>query len=88
MTHGHKYGVKRGIEVAAEAAIRKGADLLLYGHTHVPMEKYIPQGETVGDVILPKPLRIFNPGSLGDSEGSFGVIEIRGGSILMSHGRI
>lgn len=91
ITHGHKYGVKRGIEVAAEAAVSKGADLLLYGHTHTPMEKYIPEGETVGNVILPKPLRIFNPGSLGekgDGEATFGVVEIRGSSILMSHGRI
>ncbi|MBO5883457.1 MAG: metallophosphoesterase family protein [Clostridia bacterium] len=91
ITHGHKYGVKRGIEAAAEAAILKGADLLLYGHTHTPTEKYIPEGETVGNVILSKPLRIFNPGSLGemrDGEATFGVIEIRGNSILMSHGRI
>ena len=88
ITHGHRYGVKRGIETAAESAARKGADLLLYGHTHTPLEKYIPAGEKIGEMILQKPLRIFNPGSLGDGEGSFGIIEIRGNSILMSHGRI
>ena len=88
MTHGHRYGVKRGIEAAAEAAASRGADLLLYGHTHTPEEKYLPEGTAVGDTVLTKPLRIFNPGSLGEGEGSFGIIEMRGGSVLMSFGKI
>ena len=33
--HGHSYGVKSGIESAATEAKNNGADILLYGHTHV-----------------------------------------------------
>lgn len=32
--HGHKYGVKRSLETLKAAARKKGADILLYGHTH------------------------------------------------------
>lgn len=32
--HGHKYGVKSGLEALAKEAKRRGADVALYGHTH------------------------------------------------------
>ena len=32
--HGHRYGVKRDLEVIAEAAKARGYDIVLYGHTH------------------------------------------------------
>ena len=33
--HGHKYGVKGGLERLARAARKKGCEIALYGHTHV-----------------------------------------------------
>ncbi len=91
MMHGHEHGVKSGIERAAAYAAQRGADVLLFGHTHEPMEKYFPVGTRLGEVTLEKPLYVFNPGSLGlPREGcaTFGVIEIRRGQLLLSHGRV
>lgn len=88
LMHGHTRGVKYGLTNAIYAAREREADILLFGHTHECLEKYIPEGE---EYSLEKPLRIFNPGSLGasgDGYGYFGLIEIRKNGILMSHGRI
>ena len=35
LCHGHKYGVKSGIERLALAAKEKGCSVALYGHTHI-----------------------------------------------------
>ena len=91
MMHGHTHGVKHGVERAAAYAASKGADLLLYGHTHIPEEQYLPEGTELLGVTLKKPLRIMNPGSLGEPTGarpSFGVIELRRGQMLLSHGQL
>jgi putative phosphoesterase len=32
--HGHRYGVKRDLDIVAEAARAHGYDIVLYGHTH------------------------------------------------------
>ena len=88
LMHGHTRGVKYGLTNAIYAAREREADILLFGHTHECIEKYIPEGE---EYSLDKPLRIFNPGSLGasgDGYGYFGLIEIRKNGILMSHGKI
>ena len=84
MMHGHTKGVKHGIESALLYAYDRGADVLLFGHTHMPLEKYFPEGSVVDGVTLERPMYAFNPGSLGES--SFGYIEIRGKDILFSHG--
>ena len=86
MMHGHTRAVKSGTDAAVCAAVAADADVLLFGHTHVQTEKYLPEGSEFSGGVLKKPLRIFNPGSLG--AGQFGLIEIRGQSILMSHGSI
>ena len=91
MFHGHSKSVKTSLDLAIEAAVEKDADVLLYGHTHVALEKYLPEGREYGGTTTKRPLRIFNPGSLGAGgigRGSFGLIEIRGKDILMSHGSI
>lgn len=91
MTHGHTKRVKGGLDEAIAAAEARKADVLLYGHTHIPMEKYLPEDSRYAFGTLVKPLRIFNPGSLGASEdgkGYFGLIEIRDNGILMSHGTV
>lgn len=49
--HGHAHGVKRGLSLLKGEALRKGAKIALYGHTHVAKE------EISGGVYL------FNPGS-------------------------
>ena len=88
LMHGHTRGVKHGMTNAIYAAIEREADILLFGHTHEAIEKYLP---AQSEYSLEKPLRIFNPGSLGasgDGWGYFGLIEIRGKDILMSHGKI
>ena len=36
MTHGHLYGVKYGLLRLSMAAQEAGADVVLFGHTHVP----------------------------------------------------
>lgn len=72
--HGHLHGVKYGLSAAAAYAAKKDIDLLLYGHTHCPLET------RENGVIL------FNPGSIG--EGSYGVVHIEGGQILCSHGSV
>lgn len=91
MLHGHTRSVKSGIERAARWAAERGADLLLYGHTHVPEERYFPVGTELCGYVLTKPLWVMNPGSIGEPRGgrpSFGVVELRRGQILLSHGTL
>lgn len=54
LTHGHMKGVSYGPERIMEYAANKGADIVMYGHTHVPSVEY---DETLG-------LWAVNPGSL------------------------
>lgn len=85
LTHGHRYGVKSGTGVALAHAAARGADVLLYGHTHMPEERYVPADG------MEKPMWIFNPGSLGapvTGKPSYGLIQLRGGQILFSHGSL
>lgn len=86
MMHGHLHGVKSGIERAVAYASGRGADILLYGHTHVADERYYPEGETVDGTVLKKPLWVMNPGSL--CGGSYGLLQIKNKNILMSHGTL
>lgn len=37
LTHGHRYGVYSGTGLLLEAAKRNHADIVMFGHTHVPM---------------------------------------------------
>jgi len=37
LTHGHKYGVYYGTQQIKEAAKAKQADIVMFGHTHIPM---------------------------------------------------
>jgi len=88
LMHGHRHGVKQGTDVAAVYAAARGADLLLFGHTHIPMEAYLPASE---EHRRKKPLYLFNPGSLGaprDGRYSYGLIQICQGQLLCSHGNL
>ena len=65
---GHLCGVKSGYERIAEYAADRGADLVLFGHTHYKTLRH-------GTPFSPA---LFNPGSLRDTH-SYGVITITDG---------
>ena len=79
MTHGHRYGVKGGIGRLCLEAEAKGADAVLFGHTHEPYEQTLklPDGKTV---------LLMNPGSLLD--GCFGTLTITDKGLLAGFGRL
>lgn len=68
ITHGHKYGVKYGYNKILYAAEEKGADICLFGHTHVPV------------IINHHNIFAMNPGSISmpreSSTCSYGIIDI------------
>lgn len=55
LTHGHNYYVSMGNETIKEEALSRGADIVMYGHTHKPV---IDLGKNLMDVTA------INPGSL------------------------
>ncbi len=65
--HGHKYNVKYSLDQLKESARKKGANVVLYGHTHERFSSY-EDG-----------LHIMNPGSTScprdGKKPSFGIIE-------------
>lgn len=79
LCHGDAYGVKTSLVPLQRAALSRQASIAVFGHTHEPLEKHIPleSGEL---------LHLFNPGSL--RLYSYGLIQIKDGSILFSHGRL
>ena len=80
LMHGHRHGVKNGIQRAADYAIAKGADVLLFGHTHEAFDETI-DGSDGGSV------RCINPGTVGAwFNASFALLEIRDGTLLCSFG--
>ena len=88
LTHGHLFGVKSSPFAAAAYAAKKGADVLLFGHTHEPLEKYLPAGTEIGGITLEKPLYLFNPGSIGMGSLTFGTLCTSKKGLLFSHGKI
>lgn len=79
ITHGHNYEVKSSkLSVLKNAGTARGANVILFGHTHAQYYKY------------ESGIYLFNPGSVSqprDGKGmSFGVIEIKNG-IIFSHGK-
>ncbi len=63
LCHGHTYGVKSGYSTAVSHAKAEGADVLLCGHTHIPL--YDQYGS----------LQLLNPGSIRYSK-TYGLITI------------
>ena len=62
ITHGFLENVKFGIDNLIYKGQSLGADIILYGHTHTPVSKYIDG------------VYVFNPGSVRD--GNYGFIDI------------
>ncbi|MBQ7500074.1 MAG: YfcE family phosphodiesterase [Clostridia bacterium] len=83
LTHGHGYGVKRGIYELMDAAAERGCDLALYGHTHVGDSRYTDLCKKTG-----RPMWIVNPGSItlpkDGFEPKYAIIRIIGGKPLIS----
>ncbi len=79
LTHGDLYGAKSGKEGLVSLANAREADVLLFGHTHIPELSYLTE--------LKKPLYLFNPGSISLREGSFGIMTL-GKTPLFSHGKL
>ena len=85
MMHGHTHSVKSGTARLLAYARARGADVVLYGHTHEPIERYVRNSDEERGIYL------FNPGSLGEPRGnapSYGVIEIKKGQLLLSLGHL
>ena len=87
LCHGHEWGVKGGLGALIAHAAEIDADIVLFGHTHVPTLQTIAKGETVGKTTLTRPMYLFNPGSIG-YEGSFGTLTLRGDAVLLSYGKL
>lgn len=63
LSHGHLWGVKRGLEAAIADARAAGADILLFGHTHRALCRQLEDG-----------LWVMNPGA---SRSSYGLIQLQ-----------
>ncbi len=86
IAHGHRYSVKSGYGVIAEKALRRGADAVMFGHTHAPLSLFFEKGAKIGDTVAEKPLYVFNPGSI--AEGYFGSMTVRGGKLLLNNANL
>ena len=69
ITHGHKYGVKYGLTNLMYRGEKLEAEIILFGHTHVPL------------IIKESDIMIMNPGSVSYPRGierrkTFGIIDI------------
>lgn len=68
LTHGHIYGVKQGLTRLALAGQSQGAALVVFGHTHCPLDDIWHN------------VRLFNPGALSAERSlgrpGYGLIEL------------
>ena len=69
LTHGHLFGVNFGLQKLQQAAVDVGADIAVYGHTHVAVE------ELIDDVLIVNPGSIARPRDA--SNGSFMVLDLQ-----------
>lgn len=72
--HGHTFYVKHGLEMLQDEANKQNVDLVLFGHTHVPMNQKINS------------VRYFNPGALCD--GCYGLIDFSDGEIMCINAKL
>lgn len=80
LTHGDLYGAKYGLAGLRALAVERAADVVLFGHTHVPVQSW----ESVGN----KRVGFFNPGSIGapGGEATFGILTVCQNGVLFSTG--
>lgn len=82
MTHGSTCGVKSGTDALLSVASVNcpDADFVLYGHTHVAENRYLPSENG-----FEKPIYLINPGSISrprENKASYALILINGESVL------
>ncbi len=73
--HGHKQSVKTSLLRLGLYAQEKQADLVLFGHTHIPVERRFHS------------VRLYNPGSLGEPRSlrpSYGIVSLDCGTFRIS----
>lgn len=75
-THGHLFGVKQGLWKLEEAAASHRADIVLFGHTHIPYTSY--QGG----------IYYMNPGSIGCAGASYGLLDVTPAGVMMNTAKI
>nr|WP_314277554.1 metallophosphoesterase [uncultured Peptostreptococcus sp.] len=77
LVHGHRHRVKYNLDLLAKAAYEKGANIVIFGHTHIKEDKI------VGGI------EIINPGSLSlprdDNRGSYVIMDIKNGKYTYSY---
>ena len=75
VAHGHNYGVKSGIDRLCYAGLEAQADIIIFGHTHIPF-----YGRRLA-------IDIVNPGSIGrGARPSYAVISIsESGEVAVKH---
>ena len=72
LTHGHQHRVKQTLALLLKDARAENAQVVLYGHTHIPDLHREADG-----------LLVMNPGAAGFA-GSAGLIEIENGAVIAS----
>ena len=73
LTHGHLYGVKTSYDYLKMESEDRGADLCIFGHTHIP---YLEKDGMI----------LFNPGAVKD--GVYGILEIDGNRMKIEHRKL
>ena len=73
-THGHPYYVKHGYSDIQREARSVGADICLFGHTHIPYVDIIDS------------IHYMNPGSVSD--GVYGIVDIESSGIMAYNAKI
>lgn len=86
LCHGHTHFVKSGYGALLSYAAERGADIVLFGHTHEAHEEMIPAGTVIGGKALERSMYLFNPGSI--AQGSFGTLLLTRDRVLFSHGTL
>ena len=82
-THGDLYGVKFGNDGIRNLAASESADVVLFGHTHTPCERYVN--------IDGRGVYFFNPGTISGANNNrrtYGIMDIEENVILFSHGTV
>lgn len=72
VSHGNRQQVKFGTDAICHKACSIGADILLFGHTHIPVAEY------------ENGLYIMNPGALRGVYGTFGIIDITDAEVVLN----
>ena len=69
MTHGHLFHVKTGLYALVNNGMLRGADIVLFGHTHLPYK-----ADHDGMLVV-------NPGSVGMGRKTYAVLRLEHGAV-------